>query len=306
MPSTRETKLKIKSVNNTRQITKAMEMVSASKMRKSQLVALNSRPYCQIALEMLGNLTAHTEISLHPLLMKPAASKICLIVIASDKGLCGGLNANVFKKSLKFLEGRDADIIAVGKKSRDFFNRRKFSIVDFFAGVGDSVELEETAPIVNNLIQRFQTAEYNSIFAVYANFLSTLKQEIVLRQVLPVSIEGIKEIVAGIAPERGKYSETAREKEKNIFKYTYEYIYEPSPQSVLNSLLPELLHIQVYHMILEANASEHSARMVAMKNAAESAQKIIEELTFSFNKARQSAITKEISEITAGSEALQQ
>ncbi|MBI2626381.1 MAG: ATP synthase F1 subunit gamma [Candidatus Nealsonbacteria bacterium] len=310
MLSTRETKLKIRSINNTKQITKAMEMVSASKMRKSQLVALNSRPYCQIALEMLGKLSEHTDYNLHPLLKKkPVQEKIALLIITSDKGLCGGLNANVLKQAQKFLAGRKADIIAVGKKGRDFFARRKFNIAAEFTGIGDSVNIKQTSPIAELLIKYYEEGKYDLIVAVYANFLSTLKQEAVIRQVLPISIEGIKEILTGIVPERGRYAELAQDKknkEANLYKYRYEYLYEPSPESVLNVLLPNLLHVQVYHMVLEANASEHSARMVAMKNATESAQKLIEELTLSFNKVRQSAITKEISEITAGAEALQQ
>lgn len=285
-----------------------MEMVSASKMRKSQLVALNSRPYCQIALEILGNLSEHTDYSLHPLLRKSPAEKIAVLVITSDKGLCGGLNSNVLKKAQKFLDGRQADIIAVGKKGRDFFSRRKFNIAAEFTGIGDSVKIEQTSPIAESLVKWYEEGKYDLVVAVYANFLSTLKQEAVLRQVLPISIEGIKEIAAGIVPERGRYSNLgpATAGKAGQYKYSYEYLYEPSAESVLDTLLPDLLRVQVYYMILEANASEHSARMVAMKNATESAQKLIEELTLSFNKVRQSAITKEISEITAGSEALQQ
>jgi len=307
MLSTRETKLKIRSINSTKQITKAMEMVSASKMRKSQAVALNSRPYCQIALEILGKLSEHTDYNLHPLLNRRRVGKIALLVITSDKGLCGGLNSNVLRKAQKFLEGKKADIIAVGKKGRDFFLWRKFNIAAEFIGLGDSVKIEEVSSIAGSLIKWYQEQKYDLIMAVYTNFLSTLKQETVIQQVLPISIESIKEIVDRILPERGKYADLRQEqKEKKAYPYHYEYLYEPSPESVLNSLLPALIHIQVYHMILEANASEHSSRMVAMRNATESAQKLIEELTLYFNKVRQSAITKEISEITAGAEALQQ
>lgn len=285
-----------------------MEMVSASKMRKSQTVALNSRPYCQIALRILGNLSEHTDYNLHPLLAQRPAEKIAILVITSDKGLCGGLNSNVLKKAREFLDGRKADVIAVGKKGRDFFAWRKINITAEFTGIGDSVKIEETIPIAELLIKWYEEEKYDLIVAVYANFLSTLKQEAVLRQVLPINIEGIKEIMADIVPERGKYSnlKSVYAEAGKVSQYNYEYIYEPSPESVLNALLPDLLHTQIYHMILEANASEHSARMVAMKNATESAQKLIEDLTLSFNKVRQSAITKEISEITAGAEALQQ
>ena len=301
----RETKLKIRSVNNTKQITKAMEMVSASKMRKSQQVALGSRPYCEKALEILGNLSEHTDYNFHPLLVRRPLEKTALLVITSDKGLCGGLNSNILKKTQK--AAGNFEIIAVGKKGRDFFARRGFKISAEFTGIGDIVKIEDILPIASYLIKSYQEGKYDLIAAVYTKFLSTLKQEAVVRQVLPINLESIKEIVAGIVPERGRYAELKdKAGESASYKYNYEYVYEPNPELVLNELLPNLLQIQVYHMVLEANASEHSARMVAMKNASESAQKLIEDLQLYFNKVRQSAITKEISEITAGSEALQQ
>ena len=302
----RETKVKIKSINNTKQITKAMEMVSASKMRKSQQVALNSRAYCEKALELLGDLSEHTDYNLHPLLEKRSVNKAALLVIASDKGLCGGLNSSVLRKAQKFLGDREADIIAVGKKGRVFFNWRKFNVAAEFVGFGDIIKIEETLPIADSLIKWYQEQKYDLIVAVYTRFLSTLKQEAVLRQIMPINLEAIKEIVAGIVPEHGRYAELKSEKKAAEIRprYNYEYLYEPSPDLVLSELLHNLLHIQIYHMILESNASEHSARMVAMRNATDSAQKLIEELTLHFNKVRQSAITKEISEITAGAEAL--
>ncbi len=305
MISAREIKVKIRSINNTKQITKAMEMVSASKMRKSQLVALNSRPYCEKALQMLGELSAHTDARLHPLLNK-IEGKTALLVITSDKGLCGGLNSNVLKKAYKLAKEKNADVIVVGKRARDFFSRRNFNIAAEFFGIGDTVKTEEASPIAEFLINNYGEGKYGSILAVYTNFLSTLKQEAVVRQVLPVSIEGIKEIVAGIVPERGRFSGDVLKQKEEVYPYSYEYVYEPSPQIVLDRLLKELLHVQVYHMILESNASEHSARMMAMKNATESAQKLIDELTLTFNNVRQAAITRELSEITAGAEALQQ
>jgi F-type H+-transporting ATPase subunit gamma len=305
MISSRETKNKIRSINNTKQITRAMEMVSASKMRKSQLVALSSRSYCEKALGILGELSAHTDCGLHPLLKK-SKGKMALLVITSDKGLCGGFNSNVLKTTQKLVKDKEADIIAVGKRGREFFSRRNFNIAAEFHGIGDTVRTDQVYPLAEFLIKSYQEGVYGSILAVYTNFRSTLKQETVVRQVLPVSIEGIKEIVKSIVPERGRFADSKEPEEKEeSYPYNYEYVYEPSPQVVLDSLLKELLLIQVYHMILESNASEHSARMVAMKNATESAQELIDELTLAFNRARQAAITKEISEITAGAEALQ-
>ena len=299
MLSTRETKVKIRSINNTKQITKAMEMVSASKMRRSQQVALGSRFYCEKALQILGNLSEHTDYNLHPLLKKRPINKAGLLVIASDKGLCGGLNANVLKKAQKSLEARQADVIAVGKRARDFFLWRKINIAESFIGFGDSMKIEEILPIADSLVKWYQEQKYDSVTAVYTKFFSTLKQEAVVRQILPINIESIKEIVAGILPERGRFSDLEQGHYHN-----YEYLYEPSSESVLNNLLPNLFRIQIYHMILESNASEHSARMVAMKTASDNASDLADGLTLEFNKARQAGITREISEISAGAEAL--
>lgn len=309
MLSSRDTKRKIKSIGNTRQITKAMEMVAAAKMRKSQLVALQSRPYCENALKLLGSLSEKSDYKYHPLLAVRPIKKKALIVIASDKGLCGGLNSNIFKKALKYLEdnsGKEIDIIAVGKKARDYLAWRGYNIRAEFTKIGDSVEMKDTVSIAALVMDLYAKKGYDLITAVYTNFLSTLKQKAVLRQVLPISIEGIKEIVSGIIPEQGKYTEL-KDKQKEIEEdssWNYEYKFEPSAKEVLDELLPGLLRIQVYHMVLEANASEHSARMVAMKNASENAEKLINELVIIYNKLRQSAITEEISEITAGREAL--
>ncbi len=309
MLSPRDIKRKIKSVGNTRQITKAMEMVSAAKMRRSQQVALQSRPYCESALELLGNLSRRADYKRHPLLITRPIKKRALIVITSDKGLCGGLNSNVFRKALKYLEDksdREIDIIAIGKKARDYLAWRGYNIRAEFTKIGDSVKIEDTTHIATLIMDLYREEEYDLITAVYTNFLSTLKQEVVLRQVLPISIKGIKEIVSGIVPEQGRYVELKDNKKttEETSSWNYEYKFEPSAKEVLNELLPGLLKVQIYHMILEANASEHSARMVAMKNASENAEKLINELAIIYNKLRQSAITKEISEITAGREAL--
>ncbi|HDZ54501.1 MAG TPA: ATP synthase F1 subunit gamma [Candidatus Nealsonbacteria bacterium] len=312
MLSPRDIKRKIKSVGNTKQITKAMEMVSAAKMRRSQQVALQSRPYCESALELLGNLSWRAGYKYHPLLVTRPIKKKVLIVITSDKGLCGGLNSNVLKKSLRYLEensdksDKRVDIITIGRKARDYLAWRGYNIRAEFTKIGDLVKVEDTAHIAALIMDLYKEEEYDLIAAIYTNFISTLKQEVVLRQVLPISIEGIKEIVSGIVPKQGRYAELEDNKKtiKETSFWNYEYKLEPSAKEVLNELLPGLLKIQIYHMILEANASEHSARMVAMKNASENAEKLINELAIIYNKLRQSAITKEISEITAGREAL--
>lgn len=312
MLSSHDIKRKIKSIGNTKQLTKAMEMVAAAKMRKSQQLALQSRPYCENALELLGNLSYRVDYKLHPLLSKREIKKIALLVVTDNKGLCGGFNSNVLKLAQKFLgdNKKETDIIAVGKKGRDYFAWRKYNIAAEFTEINDDLKLEEIFNIADYLIDSYKSGKYDLIMAVYTNFHSTLKQEDVIRQVMPINIESIREAVNSIVPEKGRYADLKnaepREDKKESYFWRYEYKFEPSTKKVLNELLPNLLRIQVYHMILESNASKHSARMIAMKNASENADELIQELNLTYNKLRQSVITKEISEITAGSEALSQ
>lgn len=292
MLSTRDLKRKIKSVGNTEQITRAMEMVAAARMRRSQLIALGSRPFCQKALELLGNLSRYMPQA------NSKNGKTALLVVTSDKGLCGGFNANVLKKS----QVKDADIIAVGKKGRDFFLNRGYRLIGEFSGIGDVVKLEEVYPIADLLIDLYNKAKYSFVMASYTNFFSTLRQEAVLRQILPVNLETVKEIIANIVPEKGRYAELRQGKEsKSDYLYDYEYKFEPSAEEVLDRLLHHLVQLEIYHIILESNASEHSARMVAMRNASENAENLIKDLTLNLNKFRQSAITQELLEISSGS-----
>lgn len=310
MQSTRDIKRRMRSIGNTQQITRAMEAVSATKMRRSQEFALAARPYAESALRLLGNIGQKTVRKIHPLLERRRGKDICLIVITSDKGLCGGYNSGVLRKAQEYLdknsESKNIDIITVGKKSRDYFKFRGHEIAEEFIGFGDFVKLEETMPIAERILFDWQEKKYSKIVCAFTNFVSTLRQEAVIRQVLPITKKGIKEIIEGIIPKKGRY---AGEKEKKADSqpstFNYRYIYEPSKEKVLNELLPLLVDIQVHYMILEANASEHSARMVAMKNASENAEEILEELNLFYNKARQAAITREITEVTAGREALE-
>lgn len=310
MQSTRDIKRRMRSIGNTQQITRAMEAVSATKMRRSQEFALAARPYAESALRLLGNIGQKTVRKIHPLLERRRGKDICLIVITSDKGLCGGYNSGVLRKAQEYLdknsESKNINIITIGKKSRDYFKFRGHEIAEEFIGFGDFVKLEETMPIAERILADWQEKKYSKIVCAFTNFVSTLRQEAVIRQVLPITKKGIKEIIEGIIPERGKYVEQKTASyELRVTDYNYKYIFEPSREKVLNELLPLLVEIQIHYMILEANASEHSARMVAMKNASENAEEILEELNLFYNKARQAAITREITEVTAGREALE-
>lgn len=295
MQSTRIIKRQIQSTKNIAKITKAMQMVSAAKMRKSQTAALIARPYAEAALKLLGNVSNSLEAQKdYPLTHKREVKKLCLVVITSDKGLCGGLNSSVLKEANRIIaENQDKEIclVAIGKKAEKFF-RGKQNIVAIFDGIGDTVELMETLPISRLLMKDFLAGDYDKVVAVYTNFVSTLKQTVETRALLPVSQKSIKKTIDELGED-----EIGRTKK---MKDTTEYIFEPSPEEVLKKLLPNLVETQVFHIVLESNASEHSARMVAMKNSTDSARDLLEDLQLYYNSARQGKITQEMTEIAAG------
>ncbi len=308
MPSSKSIKNRIRSTKSIKQITKAMEAVSAVKMRKSEQVALRARPYALAALEILRGLTAKIDKDFSSLsfLLSPATNKPdCFVVITSDKGLAGSFNTNVLRKAQALIASNpDTEVIAVGKKGRDFLRRRGVKIVADFVGAGDFIELSETIPIASFIRRNFEEKRWNSVTLLYTNFLSALKQEITVRKILPFNFDTLEEIIAGITPTRGKYVNMpdviGSKNEKGSA-----YIFEPNPTEVLGKLLPELLDIEIHHAVLEGNASEHSSRMIAMRNASENAGELIDGLTLQYNKARQAQITKELTEITAGAVALE-
>ena len=305
MPSTKEIKRRIKSVKNTSQITKAMEVVSATKMRKSQSFALASRPYAVASLEMLSNLLERTSLS-PPLLRKRTIKNSALLVVTSDKGLAGAFNANVLRTAEMWLDsknesGQELNLITVGKKAKEYFERRRIEIQRSFSGFGDFFTLAETLPIAETVIEGYLLGAFDELDAVYTNFRTTLKQETALKKILPVTKDGVREAVNGILPEYGKYAESSIKYPVSGIKYNYEYKFEPNAEEILNTLVPQLIRMHIHHIILESNASEHSARMVAMKNATDAARDLMEELTLTYNKNRQAGITRELTEITAGS-----
>ncbi len=300
MESTRTIKRQIQSTKNIAKITKAMEMVSAAKMRRSQEAALIARPYAEAALKLLGNVSSSQEMEKdYPLTRKRPVEKLCLLVVTSDKGLCGSLNSSVLREAGRIIaENQDKEIslITVGKKAEKFF-RGKQNIIAVFEGVGDTVELMETLPISRLIMKDFIAENYDKVIAVYTDFVSTLKQDTKTRTLLPVSEKSLKKTIDEIGTD-----EIGRTKG---MKDTTEYIFEPSAEEVLRNLLPNLVETQVFHVILESNASEHSARMVAMKNSTENAQDLLGDLKLYYNTARQGKITQEMTEIAAGVAALE-
>ena len=300
MKSAAEVKRRIKSVTNTAQITKAMEVVSATKMRRSQQTALNARPYAFSAFELLASaLRKQKGVAEPKLFAKSKGKKTLLVVVTSDKGLAGSLNANVLRKAQPLVTGTDVEVVAVGKKAHGFFTHRKLKVVKEFFGHGDYADYAEVKDITAYLTEQFLTGEYKQVVVAYTNFVSTLKQEAVVRQVLPLSQNGLKEMIEGITPVAGRFSDA-----KSYSLQAHSYLFEPSPETVMNGLVDRLFQMQIYHIILEANASEHSARMVAMKTASENAEEIADGLNLLFNKQRQAKITQELVEITSGSDAV--
>ena len=315
MESPQHIKSRLKSVKNIGQITKAMEVVSATKMRKAQEVALRSRPYAFKALELLETLarvTQNDELRMKnvelPLAEKREIKKTLLVVVTSDKGLAGAFNTQVFRQVEQFLaqEGAASEIhvVPVGKRAVSYFTRRNAKIVESFTGFGDYAMPEEIEPLGNLLVEGFLKGDWDRVVTISTHFRTTLKQTPLSRQLLPVDVEKIGETVAEIVPEKGRYAELAKSEIRNTKSET-EFILEPSPEETLNQLVPHLVTMQVYHVVLEANASEHSARMVAMKTASDNASDLADGLTLEFNKARQAGITKEIIEITSTMNALQ-
>jgi F-type H+-transporting ATPase subunit gamma len=311
MATPRALKNRIKSTKSIQQITKAMQAVSAVKMRKSESAAIAGRPYALSALEILKNIrrALKEEEAVHsPLVKERHVEKIALVVVTSDKGLAGSFNTNVLRRSQEYIKhhpDKTIDIIAVGKKGRDYFRSRGRKITAEFFESGDLVTVEEALPIANFLTESFLKHDYDEVVLIYTNFISALKQVVVTRKILPVTIHALDEITKHIIPDQGMFSgmPQAVDRALNNDKHL-EYTFEPSPQKVLNKMIPALVNIEIYQSILEANASEHSSRMVAMKNASENAKELIGDMRIEYNKVRQAQITKELTEISAGAEAI--
>jgi F-type H+-transporting ATPase subunit gamma len=279
-------------------------------MRKSELSALSARPYAISALEILRNLVgknADLDTEIHSFMKKREIKNTLLIVVTSDKGLAGSFNSNVLRKAEIYRVGNpnSVSIVTVGKKGKNFYTRKVVSIVAEFYDAGDFTTVDETLPIAKFASEFYESGKCDEVVIIYTNFISALKQDVNVRKLLPFTKDSLEDIVEGIVPISGKYSKIPksftgiRDSAKNS-----EYIYEPGKSAVLDTLLPTLFNIEIHHSILEANASEHSARMVAMKSASDNARDLQAELLIRYNKARQAQITKELIEITAGREAL--
>ncbi|PIR70090.1 MAG: ATP synthase F1 subunit gamma [Candidatus Niyogibacteria bacterium CG10_big_fil_rev_8_21_14_0_10_42_19] len=307
MQSTQSLKRRIRAVINTAQITKAMEMVAANKMRKSQVVALNSRPYAIKSLELLRELTKRTSVI--PSLMKTPETKKenkpLIILICADKGLAGSFNSNVFRKFEKKFGGEKGSYVyaAVGKKAEEYLSRKNIPAQTSFIKFGDHAAPEETQTFANFIIDGFLAGNWSKIITVSTYFRTTLRQDVLIRELLPVTFNAIDRDIKEIAPEHGRFAPTSEDAGCHIFE-NYGYLIEPTTKKgsvkLIENLSKHLVEMMMYHLILESNASEHSARMVAMKNASDNASELKDDLQLIFNKSRQAGITRELAEITAG------
>ena len=312
MASIKSIRQRIKGAQNTAKITKAMEVVSATKMRRSQQFALRARPYAVASFEMLQNILARTVRSIgieaalaHPLFENRTVGVRALLVVTADKGLAGAINTNVLKKADAWIASHsDAPytLITVGKKAKEYYERRQAPITQSFVGFGDYSTQDDTGPVAHVLMQGFIDGLWDSVDAVYTNFRTSLLQESVVRPILPATTEGLSEVVRSILPESGRFAATKMPAAPES-PYRYEYTIEPSSEEVLSILVPQLIRLHIHHVILESNASEHSARMVAMKSASDNARELITDFTRMYNQVRQASITREIAEISAGAEA---
>jgi F-type H+-transporting ATPase subunit gamma len=287
MASTRDIRRRIKSVKNTRQITKAMELVAASKMKKAQQAALAGRPYADLMARMLAALADHVDESLHPFLARREVHTRGIILVSSDKGLCGPLNANVFKLVLDIKT--PAKFAVIGRKGSQFLARTRRDLLADFT-VSDRVPFNDVKVVAEFMVKQYLEGVVDTVEVIWPRFKNTLVQVPSLLPLLPLS--SVKTAVESLHTQSGTVpmSKTAGESQM---------LFEPDAATVLEALLPLYLNREVYHQVLDAKASEHSARMVAMKTANDNATKLLGDLTLEYNKARQAGITQEILEIAA-------
>jgi len=284
MPDIRKVRRRIRGVRNISKITRAMEMIAASKMRKAQERGLQGRPYSQKIEQVIADLAALPDIGLrHPLLQRRPVKKVAVVHITPDRGLCGGLNANLNRRLAGFILEQEVkvEVIAVGRKGRDAAARFACELSAEFTGIGDQPRFLDILPISRIVIEEYTGGKIDEVYISYAHFVSTMVQKPAMKQLLPVQ--------PAVIPQA-----------QNV-----DYIYEPGAGVVLDGLLPRFVEMEIYHAILEAIASEQSARMVAMRNATDSANELIGDLTLLYNKARQEAITRDLLDITGGVVALE-
>lgn len=284
MANTRDLRRRIRSVKNTQQITKAMKMVAAAKLRRAQERVTLARPYAAKLEEVIGSI-AKAGGARHPMLQKRTVKKIGYVVIAADRGLAGSFNAQVVRQAINEVRGKSKDeyvIFAIGRKSRDFFAKRDYPLIGEITGLSDFPTFSDIKRVTEAVVKMYEEGTFDEVYLIYNKFNSAISQTPITKQILPLQDVGGEE-AAGLSAS---------------------YIYEPSAEEVLEKLLPKYAETLIYSALLESKASEHGARMTAMGNATDNASEMIATLTLSLNRARQAAITTQITEIVGGAEAL--
>lgn len=295
MPSLQALRRKIGAVKNTQKITKAMKMVAAAKLRRAQDRILAARPYAHQMRTVLANLSQRVNRAAHPLLQKRDGRRVEVLVVTSDRGLCGAFNANILRRSTEFLREREArgaqvTVSLVGRKGRDFFRRRHWPLRQQWVGVFDRLTYEHGLDIGQDLIEHFTKGTFDELYAIYNEFKSAIQQRIVVEKLFPIDSFEQK----GEAGGPGRPESFAGGS----------YLYEPDEDELLAALLPKYFQVQAFRILLESSAAEQGARMAAMDGATRNAGELIQKLTLYFNKTRQAAITKELMDIVGGAEAL--
>ncbi|MBI2054259.1 MAG: ATP synthase F1 subunit gamma [Candidatus Staskawiczbacteria bacterium] len=312
MESIQSIKSRLKSIKNIGQITKAMELVAATKMRKSQEIALASRPYAYAVLDILARISLQ-ETELPKILQKrKEIKKTALVLLTSDKGLAGSFNNAVIRLFEKYLKEENINtnstnysFIGIGKKAIAHFQNRGIKIKEKFVRTGDFTTPEQTNPISDFLSKGYLEKEWDEVILFSTYFMSALKQEVVARRIFPVELGSIKKTIEEIIPKTGKFRDMIKgEKTPLLSEKVDEYLIEPSSEKALESLAGHLIKMQFYHLILETNASEHASRRMAMQNASDNAKELSESLNLFYNKSRQAGITKEITEIVSSIESI--
>jgi F-type H+-transporting ATPase subunit gamma len=291
MPTLKDIRIRLKGIKSTQQVTKAMKMVAAAKLRRAQDRAIQARPYARKMKEMLSSLSTKVDTSLNPLLSaREDVKKLLVILVTSDRGLCGGFNTNIIKMAQKVIHEDYADqyakggvtMICAGTRGSDFFRKRGYNMTAAYPGVFQNLDFSKAREIAETASRMYLSGEVDRVVLVYNEFKSVLAPNLKTEQLLPIS------------PEPGAEESGS------------EYLYEPSPAAIIDVLVPKHLNTQVWRVMLESNAAEQAARMAAMDSATENAKELIRVLNISYNRARQAAITKELSEIVAGADALKQ
>ena len=312
MPSLIDIRRRVRAVKSTQQITKAMKMVSSSKLRRAQERIVKSRPYAKEMLRVFNNLATRTENATHPLLNDdPESGRTLLIVITADRGLAGSFNTNVAKAALQFTlaqpkdhKGRDVALALVGRKGRDFFTRRGFDVLYEEIGLFQNIKWSHAQAIAQTAIKEFLGPEISSVYLVYNEFRSAISQRVVLEKLLPIPRLNEAEAAAAGKPAASQALDAVSAKAADpSASAAVDYLFEPDPQQLLNLLLPMHVAVQVQRALLESSAAEHAARMQSMDSATRNAKEMVERLTLYMNKVRQAAITREIIEVVSGAQA---